>query len=453
LAAAASLLSFSNAAPALADQALPKLPSQSSSTAFVNLPPVTEFGRAAANKGVTFIGGYIGQFASNVVGGAQQGGKAFDYQVYGGVNIDLGTMFGLQGGSLQAVMSERSGYNLAQKSINNSVSVQSDWGGNETYHLMILTYKQKLLNDALEVTLGRISSNFSIIPDKVNAYFLSNAVSGGPFYFAFNSNITSTQVPSWAASVSGRIANDLHYAEWLFDSIPEQQLPAHHGFDFSFADSVGAISVTRLDYSTSFLDDSYPRHYGVGVVIDRTPYTYLLYDSATHRLGSGSGYGRSDILLFGRQAIYRPDTTSKRNVSVFAQFMYGPNPHQTLAYQIIGGVVDQGPFASRPLDRIDLMVENLHYRDRYINQLYAYRVNVLGGKQRPSNNMIMGEINYDFYPAPWLDIMPNFQYIVNTDGLGFGLSHYPKNNIRNTYVIGLQFQVDWAAVLGLPESL
>jgi carbohydrate-selective porin OprB len=65
--------------------------------------------------------------------------------------------------------------------------------------------------------------------------------------------------------------------------------------------------------------------------------------------------------------------------------------------------------------------------------------------------MIMGELNYDFYPTPWFDIMPNFQYIINTDGLGFGLKNYPKKNLPNTYIIGLQFQVNWPAVLGLSK--
>lgn len=440
---------ISLASPALAQQSTPMKPAPQEE---VLLPPVAAFGQAAANKGITFMGTYIGQFASNVSGGEHEGGKAYNYQVYGGVNIDLGKLAGLQGGSILAVMSERSGYALAYKSINNSVGPQGQWGGNQTYHLMILTYKQKLFSDALEVTAGRMSSNLSILPqDKTGTYFMSNADSGGPCYYQYNSNITSTMIPSWMTSVSVRVAHDLRLTEWVTDSIPEQQRPQHHGFDFSFAKSVGAIAVTRLDYKTTFADDEYPRDYGVGLVMDRTPYSYIEYNARSHGLGSGNGYGRYDLYAYGMQAVYKPDPNTHRNLSVYGQFMYGPNAKQTALFQAVAGLVYQGPFASRPLDRVDFMVSDVHYRTRYIDQLYAYRVNGLGGTQRPAQNMIMGELNYDFYPTPWFDIMPNFQYIINTDGLGFGLKNYPKKNLPNTYIIGLQFQVNWPAVLGLSK--
>ena len=44
--------------------------------------------------------------------------------------------------------------------------------------------------------------------------------------------------------------------------------------------------------------------------------------------------------------------------------------------------------------------------------------------------------------------MPTLQYIINPDGNG-GTQAYPVSNLKNAFVIGLQFQVDAANLLGL----
>jgi len=86
------------------------------------------------------------------------------------------------------------------------------------------------------------------------------------------------------------------------------------------------------------------------------------------------------------------------------------------------------------------------FRNAFLNALYAGRV-AEGGTQRPASNLIMMELNYTAQLTPWLNVTPNLQYVVNPDGLG-GLA-YPTKNIKNAFVVGLQFQVDVADLLGL----
>ena len=69
------------------------------------------------------------------------------------------------------------------------------------------------------------------------------------------------------------------------------------------------------------------------------------------------------------------------------------------------------------------------------------------GSQRPYISLIMGEIHYDIVLNRWLDVMPNLQYIVHPDGLG--TMPYPKSNLPNAFVVGVQFKVDLMALAGL----
>jgi outer membrane protein OmpA-like peptidoglycan-associated protein len=110
------------------------------------------------------------------------------------------------------------------------------------------------------------------------------------------------------------------------------------------------------------------------------------------------------------------------------------------------GAVYQGIIPSRPEDYAGLLVNDVHYNNTFLNSLYAQRV-AEGGTQRPASNLIMMELNYTAQLTPWLNVTPNLQYVINPDGLG-GLA-YPTKNLKNAFVVGLQFQVDVADLLGL----
>ena len=135
---------------------------------------------------------------------------------------------------------------------------------------------------------------------------------------------------------------------------------------------------------------------------------------------------------------------------MFGAVALGPDANQPANYNITLGAVYVGPFASRPMDSIGVAVGDTHYRDSYIDQLYAYRVNALDDSQRPANDLIMAEIHYKIAPTPWLNVMPNIQYIANPDGLG--ALPYPQSNLRNAFVFGLQIEVDAAVLSGLAPA-
>ena len=134
----------------------------SSSTVNLNLSPVQQMAQTLADNGVTLNSRYNGEFAANPSGGERQGAD-FTGELNLGANVDLDKLVGLEGGTIQVLFTDRAGNDLADKAINNSVSVQQIYGGGQTYQLTIFTYEQKLFNDVVDFTVGRtdIFDNFA----------------------------------------------------------------------------------------------------------------------------------------------------------------------------------------------------------------------------------------------------------------------------------------------------
>jgi porin len=411
-----------------------------------NTGPLSAYGDALAALGVVPNLSYTAEFATNPSGGAAQGG-AFAGQVAGGVDADLQKLVGLTGGALHVQLTDRQGQNLANTAINNSVSVQEIYGAGQTWYLTTLTYEQKLWNGLVNVLVGRTALGQVALQDPIYCQFQSNAICGEPDIMGKITNATFYPVPVWGGLATIRPTDRTYLNVGLFDNAPEQTLPRYHGLNFSITPSQGVQIPLEAGYQTSFANDAYPRRYDVGVIFDRSPYSYTTYDPATRQLGATDAFGRTMLYFQAKQMVYRPEMDSQRGLTLFGALVLGPDAGQPSDYSVTLGAVYQGPFAARPQDSIGVAIGDTHYREAYINQLYAYRVFALGGSQRPANDVILAEIHYRAAPTPWLNVMPNIQYIANPDGLG--AMAYPRRNLPNAFVFGLQVQIDVSAAAGL----
>ncbi len=439
------------ASTALTGMILAGLPAlaQTPSATEVNISPIQQVGKTLADHGIYLNASYFGEFAGNPTGGAAQGSDYAD-QVAAGADIDLQKLAGWQGGALHIEFTNRDGHNQGADVINNSVATQQIYGGGQTYYLTTLTLEQKLAGGKVDILAGRTELDQLTLHDPIYCHFQSNAICGQPDIMGKIINATFWPVAVWAGQVIVSPVQDWYMKAGIADQDPDDSASYHHGFDWGLSGSTGFELPLEIDYQTSFADDALPRRYDVGVVFDRSPYTYAQYNSMTGAMGSGHAYGRTMVYVQAKQMVYRPDMNSERGLTLFGGVVLGPNDNQQANFNVNGGGVYQGPFASRPLDSAGLMVSATHYRDSFLNQLYAYRVNTLGGTERPASNLIMMELDYDAFLTPWVDVMPNFQYIVNPDGLGSRA--YPKGNLSNAFVIGLQFNIDIAKLVGLPSQ-
>lgn len=407
--------------------------------------PMQKVGSNLTDHGITLSSNYIGEFAANPAGGARQGAE-FTGEFNLGADFDLDKIVGLPGGTIHVLFTARSGNDLAAKSINNSISVQQKYGDGQTYQLTIFSYEQKLFNDMLDFKVGRLDISEDFTGSPFYCYFQSFAVCSNPNLIEQDVFIGSSFYPLavWGANARFNPVPDFYIKAGIYQNAPELNPHEGHGFDWSTSDSDGFQLPVEVGYAHTPLGAMTPDQYDVGIVIDRTHYLAPFY-SATSPLR----YGRSAVYIQAQKLLYQAAPASPRGLYGFGLAGFGISGRErTSNYSLEAGLLYQGPWPSRPLDTLGLVISDLHYNDNYINYLYAARV-ANGGIEHPRRNLIMMELNYAVQVTPWLIMMPNFQYIVNPDGLG--ALPYPNENEKNAVVLGLQFQIDAARLVGLSD--
>lgn len=405
--------------------------------------PLQQYGQALANDGITINSRYNGEFAANPSGGERQG-AAFTGELNLGANFDLAKLVGLDGGSIQVLFTERAGTSLTQRTINNSVSVQQIFGGGQTYQLTYFTYTQELFNDRVKITVGRDSIQSHFDTAAIYCQFQSNAVCGQPSDTGNLIDDGSSFYPesTWGGTAQFNMTPALYLKAGVFQDMPNLNPDVNHGFDFSGAGSNGVQIAGEVGYAETAPGALYPNQYDVGAVVDRGSFSAPWFSPNPQ-------YGRADIYAQAEQLVYQPTANSPRGLYLFAGGEIGlAGSAQSSNFSAEGGAVYQGIIPSRPLDDAAFMVNDTHYNNRFLAfEFNNFRV-PQGGKQFPDSNMVMLELNYTAQLNSWLNFTPNLQYIINPDGLS-GTQAFPVSNLKNAFVIGLQFQLDVANLLGL----
>jgi porin len=405
--------------------------------------PLQQYGQALANDGITINSRYNGEFAANPSGGERQGAE-FTGELSLGADFDLAKLVGLNGGSVQVLFTDRAGNSLVQKSINNSVSVQQIYGGGQTYQLTYFTYTQELFNNTVKIVVGRDSLQSHFDTATIYCQFQSNAVCGQPSETGNLVDDGSSYYPesTWGGTATFNVTPALYVKTGVYQDMPNFNEDANHGFDWGGAGSNGAQIAGEVGYAQTAPGALYPNQVDVGAVVDRGSYSAPWYSP-------NKQYGRADIYLQAERLVYQPVANSPQGLYLFAGAEIGlAGSSQSSNFSAEGGAVYQGVIPSRPLDDAAFMINETHYNNRFLDyEFNDFRV-ADGGTQHGHNDMIMMELNYTAQLVSWLNVTPNLQYVINPDGLG-GVLPYPVSNLPNAFVIGVQFQLDVAKLLGL----
>ncbi|RYC33995.1 carbohydrate porin [Lichenibacterium minor] len=419
-----------------------------SPTTPTGLPPGTlDFG-----NGITMLANYTSESAGNPVGGIRQGVRYAD-QFFFGTDIDLQKLAGVSGAFLHGIFTQRDGHSLSNDLIGNSISVQEIYGGGQTYRLTYLSLEKKLFDDRVDVEVGRIPGQTAFLGSPYYCNFQNNSVCGSPTVAFTDTNFTYFPAPTWAGVLKTQLTDRYFFNVGAYQVAPESTTRADHGVGF-FAPSTGFNVPFELGYATSFKNDPYPRHYGVGAIIDRSTYTDAAFDRqggspvltglpGVQRFGRTAAYGRFD------QYLYRPDLASPRGLSVFALAIAGTGGHQVEDYEFELGGVYLGPFASRPLDSLDVVVSTQHYSDIGVAGIRASRIAAGLSTNDIDRQQTFLELNYGIQVAPYARLTPNIQYILGPDQIREPSRPKP---IPDVLVIGAKLSVDLFTLAGLAKG-
>jgi porin len=126
--------------------------------------------------GITFSLTFVSDVQGNPVGGARHGFREFD-NLGLDVSVDLATLAGLDGAQFHVSASSRSGSSPSREDIRNVFNVAQVCCG-ASYRLVDVYYEQSLVDDRLNVRLGRLATGDEFLASPLYGTFVQNALFG-----------------------------------------------------------------------------------------------------------------------------------------------------------------------------------------------------------------------------------------------------------------------------------
>ena len=118
-------------------------------------------------------------------------------------------------------------------------------------------------------------------------------------------------------------------------------------------------------------------------------------------------------------------------------------------YELEFGLVETGPFESRPFDSIDFAVTTQRYSDLGIANVRAGRLSQGLSTSNIDRQQTFLELNYGIQVAPAVRLTPNLQYVIGPDQLREPFRTKP---IPDFLVIGAKLSVDLFTLAGLAKG-
>ncbi len=407
--------------------------------------PVGTPGTLQIANGVALTATYLGEAAGNPTGGIRQG-SAYAAQIFGGLDFDLKTIAGLDGGTVHFSMVQRHGNSLSIGSIGNDTSVQQIYGM-QKLRLTIFTYEQMLADGRIDLEVGRSGGNNAFLNSPLYCQFQSNVICGSPVYIFQVSNFTAFPASGWMGRSKIFLTDKIFFHSGIYAADPRNTDPQQVGFDWSTRTATGVTIPTELGYATDFTNDRLPRHYGVGVILDASKHADPFYDANFEpAILTGAGYrmdgARSDAYARFDQMVWRPNDESPRGLSVFGVALQHTSGRAEQEHSLELGVLQLGTLPGRDRDTIGFMVNEKRFSPLFVNNILAAHA-VVGSTATVPREEIMFELNYGLEVNKAVRLLPNLQYVLNPDQ---SAEPFRSQRIRNAFVIGGQFVIDLTAL-------
>jgi porin len=409
--------------------------------------------------GITFALSETSEALGNVTGGAHHG---FDYDglTTMAVQLDTKRAFGFYGGTFNASALQIHGRNLSADNLD-SLQTSSGIEADRATRLWELWYQQKFLDeDRLDVKLGQQSLDQEFMVSQ-NALLFVNTMFGWPMLPSADLPGGGPAYPLSALGVRVRAhpTDSITVLAGLFNGSPvndptgdPQQVNAS---GTRFATNGGGLAIAELQYAYPSLgtmlyaDQPEPlaRTYRLGVWYDTERFADQRFDSIGLSLANPASSGiaathRGDYGLYGvvDQMLWVDPAESDRSVSLFVRVMGTPEVNRNLiAFSANLGMVFKEPFPGRDDDSFGL---GLGYAKVGSGTAGLDRdTQAFGGGYTPvRSNETFVEATYQYEAAPWLQLQPDLQYIMNPGG-GVANPTSVDQRIKNELVFGLRTNI------------
>ena len=343
------------------------------------------------------------------------------------LNLDLEKLCGIEGGSFLVSMSYRFGGSLSANYIHNFFPVQQVFGG-ETFRVVNVAYLQKLLDDRVELRLGRIATGDDFLVSPYNYVFVQNGFDGNPKGIFVNApGTTAYPTDTWGALVKVRPTPRTYIMGGVYNGDPSLGENSKNGVDFSMDGPVFAIGEIAYQPNSLPGDRGLLGNYKAGFWYDNNRFTN--FNTGEVERGNWGLYWMFDQVLvsFGEQG-------SNRGFGIAGSFVVSPDQSiSQMPYFFTAAVVTRGVFPSRPRDIAGLGIVYGHFSDDLQNsQRRAEQLDPSVGVQ--SHETVL-ELTYRLaLLKSALYVQPDLQYVFRPGGTG---------RIPDALVLGAQIAVNF----------
>ena len=382
--------------------------------------------------GITPTLTFVTDIAGNVTGGKSQGVTHADNL---GLDLlfDLDKLAGLEGGSFLASVSQRSGSSLSREHVGNVFTIQQVYGG-QTFHLIDLAYQQKLMDDRVEIRLGRLATGDDFLVSPYNWLFMQNAFDGNPVGIFFNSpGMTAYPNATWGAHVKVRPTERTYVMVGVYNGDPEIRDIDHNGADMSMDGPVFVIGEAGYQRNGLPGDAGLIGNYRIGAWYDNSVYTD--FKTAGYATPPTTKRGNWGLYTLNDQVLI-PFGDRSRNGGLGICFSALVSPDESISqmpYFFTGGIVARGFLPSRPTDAAGFGIVYGHFSsDLHNAQEREQLFQPTAGVQDYESVL---ECTYRFrFRKNALFFQPDIQYVIRPGGTG---------KIDNALVLGCQIGVNF----------
>lgn len=368
-----------------------------------------------AEQGVTFNLGYGSQIAHNTSGGRDRLTRYADQWVIG-AQFDLDKLWGWQGATLVANITDRNGKDLSTDAgLGTFQQVQEVYGRGQTWRLTSLYLAQSLLDGRLLLKGGRlnIGSDFAAFScDFQNLTFCGSQPG----------NLVGSYWANWPVSVWAGVArlntSKESYAQLgVYQVNPRYVDDAYNvrkGLYPNFPDgTTGALIPFEFGYTPTAAFHGLPGSYKVGAWYNTSDSADLMQGADRQPLGTTSVGALQRDGAYGAYLNFQQQVSGvagESGATVFLNVSQADKFTAATDRQVAFGLEYKGAF-DRPADVIGVALGATHGNGRRANAQRLANSSVVNGGEE-----VAAEVFYGWSPMKAIVIRPNLQYIVHPGG-------------------------------------
>ncbi len=375
------------------------------------------------DEGIDFRVSYVSETATNLQGGNQQLWRYTDQWTFW-TKLDLEKLFGVPRAQFDVAITDRNGRNLSEDAgLNTLQQVQELYGRGQTWRWTEFYYEQSYLNGRLDWKTGRLPTGDDF--DSFSCEFMNLTFCGSPPGNIAGSYWYSWPVSQWATRLKASFPG-FGYVEFGAYAVNPSFLSTGNALNLGNpAGTAGVLAPFEIGWL--------PRVHGlqgtykIGAWYSSTTAADVVENTQYQPLAIAGGEPLMHHGQYGEYASFQQQLTapsgpqSQRGLSVFLNVTHADRRTSTIDRQIAVGTLYTGPLAARPADELGFAVGETHVNPRIaeVEQLQDALAYEDASEYEPvpvQTSEWAEEVFYNVHVNGWLDVRPNFQYIVQPGG-------------------------------------